>query len=222
MHNWLDVCRHQVSTSLRARRDTLDTSGQATPLPILKAQIEGDNRNRGCWQKSYKWWQVRKTSAACTRPGSTVSGDSWWHDNWKRALQTCNVVGANSNLIIIRTEVVAYGPEDGKGKACKSDLCREETWILIVIWASDGESLWEASYMWSIIEKWTVPGGGFKLHLMLSHVRLLPNKTRLIIQGMPLATGYVQAHFKSLLHDRRKMHQNTILTKFPLSQLKIF
>ena len=76
--------------------------------------------------------------------------------------------------------------------------------------------------MWSIIEKWTVPGGGFKLHLMLSHVRLLPNKTRLIIQGMPLATGYVQAHFKSLLHDRRKMHQNTILTKFPLSQLKIF
>ena len=78
MHNWLDICRHQVSTSLRARRDTLDTSGQATPLPILKAQIEGDNRNRGCWQKSYKWWQVRKTSAACTRPGSTVSGDSWW------------------------------------------------------------------------------------------------------------------------------------------------
>ena len=78
MHNWLDVCRHQVSTSLRARRDTLDTSGQATPLPILKAQIEGDNRNMGCWQKSYKWWQVRKTSAACTRLGTTWVNSQWW------------------------------------------------------------------------------------------------------------------------------------------------
>ena len=141
MHNWLDICRHQVSTSLRARRDTLDTSGQATPLPILKAQIEGDNRNRGCWQKSYKWWQVRKTRAACTRLGTTWVNSQWWQlvTIEKGPLRTCNAVGVNSNLIIIRTEVVAYGPEDGKGKACKSDLCREETWILIVIWASDGE-----------------------------------------------------------------------------------